>query len=921
MFRACLGPEKPHGDELFEAVMAEESPVIPTVATLVEIVGATDLQTKATTRSSLRASFLNSKKNKHTVLPSTHCEVCLGEQRMFQTDVISNNDQPIWTVRTHSLGILHIPELQQVAQEEGIPQQEPGADNSVASGETQSTALLTCRPYVVVKLFTGKQCLGSVDIPFQHILQGTGEREEFPLVTATHSNNSCETKQQPAEAVSIASKTPSILALRFRLAIQGDLDFVNDLQRRRNRNKSVLASTTQSLRSSVLSSSPSSRLLLEPNHADEATDINFHAVQKTSLFSSSKKKDANTGDTLLRLQPPKWDPDLLNGPAVEWMTKANIQQQSLEPSWKWVETGHGKAGTVYLEIIGCDDLPNLDSNLSPENQSDPFVGIVFEDNMVRTKVLFDTLCPRWLPWSTRAFAFNISHPGSTLFLGVFDYDDNGVAVTDYHDPVGRVVINTMNFECGTTYLLHYDLVDSTQMDTPRGTITIRLRIEWNNENEAAKLALLSPPPFLINMDSQKSWAVLHYCLHGGVNTDKASMASVNLYLSEISYYWRSYCYLLDVLADILLWRGWATIGMFGYSADIWFPIQSIWLFASVALAFEKPSLAPSLILYGLAWIMMSMNYFNSRHIYPWYRVKTFESLVIGLLPIAGYNAETIESTVDLSNAKSNADELQKRKADRMQTFISELLGTGLKAYKLYSGTTVGVETTQDPSWYFLSDKLYYPHMFLKMFCKHGRAFRGFIYWKSYGSFPKTLNFLVLGTLCLIPPVQLVAAFIARILIWTLLGPTMKLVDIFWVCKYYKTNEELMDDIVNDRESQDYWFLPFFHSIMDHSAFRSMAKSGRIAAEDVAKLKAMRETVHGTWSEQVPLADNSSKVSFPLAQSSAKPSSPGDMPARSKLNWKFKPGNRLEGTMIMRCPGQFKSRDGGRDNISSTKKEQ
>ena len=64
--------------------------------------------------------------------------------------------------------------------------------------------------------------------------------------------------------------------------------------------------------------------------------------------------------------------------------------------------------------------------------------------------------------------------------------------------------------------------------------------------------------------------------------DKASMTSVNLYLSEILYYWSSYCYFLDVVAGILLWRGQATLGMFGYSVNIWFPIQSIWLFASVA---------------------------------------------------------------------------------------------------------------------------------------------------------------------------------------------------------------------------------------------------------------------------------------------------------------------------------------------------
>jgi hypothetical protein len=99
--------------------------------------------------------------------------------------------------------------------------------------------------------------------------------------------------------------------------------------------------------------------------------------------------------------------------------------------------------------------------------SDPFVAIVFEDTMVRTKVLFHTLSPRWMPWSTRAFAFNIAHPGSLCFLGVFDYDENLTVATDFHDPIGRIVLNTINFESGVTYALQYDLIDSSQIDTVR----------------------------------------------------------------------------------------------------------------------------------------------------------------------------------------------------------------------------------------------------------------------------------------------------------------------------------------------------------------------------------------------------------------------------------------------------------------------
>ena len=74
--------------------------------------------------------------------------------------------------------------------------------------------------------------------------------------------------------------------------------------------------------------------------------------------------------------------------------------------------------------------------------------------MVRTDVIHDALDPRWMPWCTRAFCFNINHPSSILLLGVFDYD----TATD-HDPVGRVVVNMANFQSNTSYLLRYALHD------------------------------------------------------------------------------------------------------------------------------------------------------------------------------------------------------------------------------------------------------------------------------------------------------------------------------------------------------------------------------------------------------------------------------------------------------------------------------
>lgn len=148
------------------------------------------------------------------------------------------------------------------------------------------------------------------------------------------------------------------------------------------------------------------------------------------------------------------------------MTKAQIHEEALKPSTRWVKTSSGDIGTLYLEVIGCDKLPNMDTGtLNMYDKTDAFACIVFEDCIVNTDVIANTLSPRWMPWSQRAFAISISHPSSDVFIGFFDHDPElsplqlaSRATTTVHDPIGRLVINTDNFTPGTTYLLDVSML-------------------------------------------------------------------------------------------------------------------------------------------------------------------------------------------------------------------------------------------------------------------------------------------------------------------------------------------------------------------------------------------------------------------------------------------------------------------------------
>ena len=85
--------------------------------------------------------------------------------------------------------------------------------------------------------------------------------------------------------------------------------------------------------------------------------------------------------------------------------------------------------------------------------TDAFVACLYEDTFVRTSVIHDSLSTRWVPWSHRAFMFQITHPSSILYLGVFDYDEGPL---ESHDPIGRVVIHLDNFEHAWPIFQRYD---------------------------------------------------------------------------------------------------------------------------------------------------------------------------------------------------------------------------------------------------------------------------------------------------------------------------------------------------------------------------------------------------------------------------------------------------------------------------------
>jgi hypothetical protein len=210
------------------------------------------------------------------------------------------------------------------------------------------------------------------------------------------------------------------------------------------------------------------------------------------------------------------------------MTKKEIEEETPKESQNWVDVGTGKLGRLFVEILGCDDLPNLDTGGFLGNKTDTFVSLVYEDSTLQTDVIDDTLSPRWLPWSKRAFIFHVFHSSSQLFLGVFDYDES-LNPTDDHDLIGRVSVDLTNLQKDTVYTLKYEIFDTARMTqrAGKGFITVRVRLEIDDDRKLLLSNLEPPPQMYVNVKNRKDFRVIRYTCTGKYDMDKYSMKVIN----------------------------------------------------------------------------------------------------------------------------------------------------------------------------------------------------------------------------------------------------------------------------------------------------------------------------------------------------------------------------------------------------------
>jgi len=922
-------------------------PAIPTVSVLVEVVGAMGLESKERRHVDpyVQIKMPSNSENSNSTAYSL--------QKIHQTAKIRHDGNPIWTAKTKSLCIVSVPAGKDLVADDKNNRNKTGEKGAEKRDDDKENTAAQMLIFDVCDN-QNRTVLGRVKVPFPTIIEQC----------AKNGNNN--KKDRRLEFCIISSKGTKLsktacLALRFRKAQDEDVTFLDRLYRQMTLVKQVNTAETDAeqllhhqsdagdssgggdnvRRMIVAAPDDESVPLQDPVPGDRrvAGDINFQDVKGKSFFKFYHKTDAD-GRRMQRVLPyPSPDhPD-----ETEWMTSTEIKHTAYAPSTQWITAGSGTVGKLHLEILGCDHLPAMDVSSIPvitDSKADAFCVAAFEDNLVRTDAIWSKESPRWMPWTTRAFQFRVRHPASTLCLAVFDYDA-GPFIN--HDPIGRVVLQLTEFHANVTYTLHYPLqhdprhepVDSTKTlegdsslergltsstsppENSRGTVIVRLRMEW--EDHAMRLFYTPQPPFIINVDNKKAYHVLRYATRGAIDEENASIKTIKMYANEIMSYTQNICYSLDVILETLLWRGTWQITQ---KRQIWFPIHSVAIFTSAALVIEHPKLAVPICLYMIAWVFLSINYHATNHPYPWKRIHS--SLITDIKTIMArrtlfssvFRAEDSKKEyVEIAPGEgvreaAIIDMLDRWKARRMLFLIGALVDFATKLQTIYSKTSdQSVQmTTKIKKWSLvgslLEGKLYPIHSALQSACNGIRFSRNFVNWKSNRTSLFTTACITVATAWVALPMNTILKWSLRILVWSILGPWMTLVDRMYFRSWYATKEENLDRIREGRMAMsDEPTLPDVDAILESETFWKVTKAGRIKAEELHKLRDMRRLTFGSYSDSLPSSDNSRYPSIPLPESTAVCSEWIVPPSNnSGLRGYHVPGQFMTGDMVHNQPG-------------------
>lgn len=757
-----------------------------------------------------------------------YCIVSFGGCQIHKTRAAEGGCNPIWTIDTRSLFIF------------SANSEEMIAHNLNIQVWTQRKSNL---PNILSK---EKVFLGQVHLKSSIILNHCDE-ERFEL----------EMEDEIGQDTGLLGT----LSLRIRVATKSDVKFVKTWNRAKATHGKKDEAVMALIQEEETSTRPLATLVTETSETQVAGASFLNAL--SSAFQVSSYRERSTGQQKRKVKPYA-DPKRRN--ETTYLTSREISLETRRPSHDWVEAGSGTLGKLYVEILSCHGLPNVDSGEAIGNLTDPFVCAVYEDSMVQTPVIDDELSPHWLPWTQRAFCFGIMHPASMLYLGVFDYD---LGVLVEHEPIGRVAVNISNLQRDTQYLLNYNLYKSSSVTdrTPNGSITIRLRYEIFDEKLALMTALRPRPRIYVNVKSKKTFKVVRYTCFGEFdNEEKFDLIVFKSYINEIFEYKQRIGYAVsDAVSSLIFWRG--QIEIFG----VFLPIYSIVLFSLTIYVIERPYMFPSFFLFCVAGVMLANMRNRLGHPSPWVTCPSFWHF-LNILRTGHSNIsvlridpkENYEEEQAYENAWQKRMETDMKAAEKKAEMQKELNDIGDET--IHTAVKGGITME-------LLERLGRYQGYGGAVCRSFRFVKIILTWEeSIVSFWITAIFAASGLISLLLPWAFILTWTSRIVVWGFFGPHMKIVDL-----YLRVNAK--DKLKNIVEQ-----------------FKQKHQAARSRREEAVKLKAFKCLRFGDYITQVPAFNLARHYDRPLEDSTARYIRKG--PVVNK-NAAWIPGQQLYGAMIPR----------------------
>jgi hypothetical protein len=404
----------------------------------------------------------------------------------------------------------------------------------------------------------------------------------------------------------------------------------------------------------------------------------------------------------------------------------------------------------------------------------------------------------------------------------------------------------------------------------------------------------------VNVKTRQDFRVIRETCLGNVDEERYSVSTLKSYVEELQELQYILFYLEDAAKTLFLWRGHFELTIFGHEITV--PLHSLNAFIFSTFLVEHPQLLPSFGFLSIAWILIAVMGWrrNSeniwQHCYSYFEIMRMILFGNSLVPpanIAPY--EKFEEAKKEMEAWVNRVEDAAKKAERAYAQAQQDEEERQKELEEIGETNgdLGTKTGSgglsiDP----VRAALFPIQLMLAVLCRGIRFIKNIIIWQeTFFSFWIATGCIVLSVVCLFVPWFWIIQWTSRIIVWTIFGPWMKLVDILYVSQIKSETEE--EQTLREQAER----------LKRKVATTEAVNKARQIREDTTKMKVMKKYYFGKFSMQVPILKQDRYIDIPLPESTAIPHKEKQLTLaelameEAGYNRKRIPGQTLVGDMI------------------------